>query len=131
MAGPSDTAVLTENPAQGCRAHQGRSTRGTRRPSAVPRSRWSPERATGWRPTLHRGAEPVDKIVDRGAPQLFLAREVVVEQRLGDARELGDGPSRRAVEAAVRKQIQRRVENRTSGLEAGRSGGNSGHEAQV
>ena len=43
-------------------------------------------------PTLHRGAEPLEQIVDRGAPQLFLAGEVVVEQRLGHPGELGDAP---------------------------------------
>ncbi len=69
-------------------------------------------------PLLHGRAEPVEEIVDRRAPQVRLAGEVVVEQRLGDPRELGDRPGRRTVEAAFGEQVQGGVEDRAAGLAA-------------
>ncbi len=56
-------------------------------------------------------AQPQEGLIDRGAPQPFLAAEVVVDQGLGDAAAPGDGGGGGAVEAMGSKLLERCQQN--------------------
>jgi len=59
--------------------------------------------------------ELLEAPVDRRPPQVVLAAEVVVHERLGDAGALGDGPGGGAVEAVVGELHERGVDDAPTG----------------
>ena len=96
-----------------------------------PTANWKYARKPGLDPLAARGraarrlGEPVEEpaagVVEQLAVERALAREVLVQHRLGDARRLRDVVHRRVVEARAREELARDGEELLAALVGGKA----------